>query len=152
METGTAERKAPDATGAADATEDATDAASETADSPETTVEVKLTGHVRTAAGTHQMEFTFEGETLRAFLDAFFEAYNVRDLVIAEREADATTRGWARVERPPGTWRKNPEGEQTQPYARVLVNGVFNENLDGFDTRLDDGDRVALMKPFLYCV
>ncbi|ELY26117.1 pterin cluster protein [Haloferax sp. Atlit-109R] len=118
----------------------------------ETTVEVKLTGHVRSAAGTHRTEFTFEGETLRAFLEAFFAAYDVRDLVIAEREADATTRGWARVDRPPGTWRKNPEGEQTQPYARVLVNGVFNENLDGFDTRLEDGDRVALMKPFLYCV
>ncbi|WP_049918089.1 MoaD/ThiS family protein [Haloferax denitrificans] len=123
-----------------------------TAERVETTVEVKLTGHVRSAAGTHRTEFTFEGETLRAFLDAFFEAYDVRDLVIAEREADATTRGWARVERPPGTWRKNPEGEQTRPYARVLVNGVFNENLDGFDTRLEDGDRVALMKPFLFCL
>ncbi|ADE04066.1 MULTISPECIES: MoaD/ThiS family protein [Haloferax] len=123
-----------------------------TAERVETTVEVKLTGHVRSAAGTHRTEFTFEGETLRAFLEAFFAAYDVRDLVIAEREADATTRGWARVDRPPGTWRKNPEGEQTQPYARVLVNGVFNENLDGFDTRLEDGDRVALMKPFLYCV
>ncbi|RDZ66361.1 pterin cluster protein [Haloferax sp. Atlit-12N] len=111
-----------------------------------------MTGHVRSAVGTHRMEFTFAGETLRAFLEAFFEAYDVRDLVIAEREADATTRGWARVEQPPGTWRKNPEGEQTRPYARVLVNGVFNENLDGFDTRLEDGDRVALMKPFLYCV
>ncbi|MFK8212186.1 MoaD/ThiS family protein [Haloferax volcanii] len=123
-----------------------------TAERVETTVEVKLTGHVRSAAGTHRTEFTFEGETLRAFLEAFFAAYDVRDLVIAEREADATTRGWARVDRPPGTWRKNPEGEQTQPYARVLVNGVFNENLDGFDTRLEDGDRVALMKPFLFCL
>ncbi|ELZ89980.1 MoaD/ThiS family protein [Haloferax sulfurifontis] len=123
-----------------------------TAERVETTVEVKLTGHVRSAAGTHRTEFTFEGETLRSFLEAFFAAYDVRDLVIAEREADATTRGWARVERPPGTWRKNPEGEQTRPYARVLVNGVFNENLDGFDTRLEDGDRVALMKPFLFCL
>ncbi|WP_233516827.1 pterin cluster protein [Haloferax sp. Atlit-6N] len=145
METRTAERAERREMGA-------TDAASETAETVTTTVEVNLTGHVRSAAGTHQVEFTFAGETLRAFLDAFFEAYDVRDLVIAEREADATTRGWARVEQPPGTWRKNPEGEQTRPYARVLVNGVFNENLDGFDTLLEDGDRVALMKPFLYCV
>ncbi|WP_148412927.1 MoaD/ThiS family protein [Haloferax sp. KTX1] len=142
MKTPTAERAETTATG-----ETAT-----TAESAETTVEVKLTGHVRSAAGTHRTEFTFEGETLRAFLEAFFAAYEVRDLVIAEREADATTRGWARVDRPPGTWRKNPEGEQTRPYARVLVNGVFNENLDGFDTRLEDGDRVALMKPFLFCL
>jgi len=142
MKTPTAERAETTAAGETTAT----------AERVETTVEVKLTGHVRSAAGTHRTEFTFEGETLRAFLDAFFAAYDVRDLVIAEREADATTRGWARVERPPGTWRKNPEGEQTRPYARVLVNGVFNENLDGFDTRLEDGDRVALMKPFLFCL
>ncbi|MDS0242122.1 MULTISPECIES: MoaD/ThiS family protein [unclassified Haloferax] len=142
MKTPTAEREETTATGEA----------SSTTEPAETTVEVKLTGHVRSAAGTHRTEFTFEGETLRAFLDAFFAAYDVRDLVIAEREADATTRGWARVDRPPGTWRKNPEGEQTRPYARVLVNGVFNENLDGFDTRLEDGDRVALMKPFLFCL
>ncbi|CQR50895.1 MoaD/ThiS family protein [Haloferax massiliensis] len=142
MKTPTAEREETTATGEAAAT----------TEPAETTVEVKLTGHVRSAAGTHRTEFTFEGETLRAFLDAFFAAYDVRDLVIAEREADATTRGWARVDRPPGTWRKNPEGEQTRPYARVLVNGVFNENLDGFDTRLEDGDRVALMKPFLFCL
>jgi molybdopterin converting factor small subunit len=31
------------------------------------------------------------------------------------------------------------------------VNGRFNEQLDGFDTELTDGDRVALMYPFMFC-
>lgn len=120
---------------------------------PRRTVEVCCTGHVRAAVGTHEFDFTFDGTTLREFLQAFFETYDVRDLVIAESEADATTSGWAPApDRLPGeNWAKNPEGEQTKPYARVLVNGRFNEHLDGFDTELDDGDRVALMKPFIFC-
>lgn len=119
----------------------------------ETTVEVRATGHVRDAVGWSRRPFTFEGTTLRAFLTAFFDEYDVEALLIAETEAEATTRGWAKPPAElPGTWRKNPEGEQTRPYARVLVNGRFNENLDGFDTVLRDDDRVALMKPFVFCV
>ncbi len=120
---------------------------------PTTTVEVRATGHVRDAMGRHSFEYTFEGDTLREFLGALFEEYDVKDLLIAETEEEATTRGWAkRVDDPPGTWRKNPEGEQSRAFARVLVNGRFNENLAGFDTELEDGDRVALVKPFVFCV
>jgi molybdopterin converting factor small subunit len=119
-----------------------------------TTVEVKATGHVRTALSEHRFEFTFEGSTLREFLEAFLEEHDVADLLIAETEAEASTEGWARVpdlDALPGRWVANPEGEQTRRYARVLVNGRFNELLDGFDTELEDGDRVALVNPFMYC-
>lgn len=117
-----------------------------------TTVEVRCTGHVRDAVGTADLSFTFEGSTLREFLDAFLAAYDVRDLVLAASEGDAVTRGWAPVDDPPGeNWESNPEGERTRRYARVLVNGRFNEHLDGLDTELEDGDRVALMYPFLFC-
>ncbi|MFC7045805.1 MoaD/ThiS family protein [Halobacteriaceae archaeon GCM10025711] len=118
-----------------------------------TTVEVRPTGFVRDAVGTPRLTFTFEGDTLRAFLAAFFEEYDVEDMLIARTEADATTRGWAPgPEELPGTWRKNPEGEQTRAYARVTVNGRFNENLDGLDTVLHDDDRVGLIYPFMFCV
>jgi molybdopterin converting factor small subunit len=120
----------------------------------ETTVEVRPTGHVRTELGESGFEFTFEGTTLREFLDDFFAEYDVRDMLIAETEAEATAHGWAPFEgeTPPGTWRKNPEGEQSRAFARVCVNGRFNENLDGLDTELEDGDRVALIYPFVFCV
>ncbi|MFB6092889.1 MAG: MoaD/ThiS family protein [Haloquadratum sp.] len=120
----------------------------------ETTVEVRATGHVRDALGTAKLSFTFEGDTLRDFAEAFFDEYEVRDLVIAESETEAATRGWAPVDAGdvPGDLRKNPEGEQTRAYARILINGKFNETLDGFDTELEDGDRVALVNPFLFCV
>lgn len=117
-----------------------------------TTVEVKATGHVRRELGWSRQEFTFEGTTLREFLDAFFAEYGVRDLLIAETEADATARGWARPPADlPGTWRKNPEGEQSRVYARICINGRFNEHLGGFDAELHDGDRVALIYPFMFC-
>lgn len=117
-----------------------------------TTVRVRCTGHVRTAIGEHELEYEFDGETLRAFLEAFFVDYDVADLVIAETETDATAHGWAPFDGdPPGTWSKNPEGEQTRAFARIAVNGQFNEHLDGLDTVLEDGDRVSLMYPFIYC-
>lgn len=118
----------------------------------ETTVEVKCTGHVRREVGDPSFEFTFEGSTLREFLEAFFAEHDVADMLIAETEAEAATDGWAAApEDPPGEWVKNPEGEQTRPYARVTVNGKFNELLDGLDTELEEGDRVALLYPFIYC-
>lgn len=119
-----------------------------------TTVDVRATGHVRDALGTPQVAFTFEGSTLREFAEAFFADHDVRELVIAETEAESATRGWAPIEGDdvPGELRKNPAGERTRTYARILINGTFNENLEGFDTQLSDGDRVALVNPFVFCV
>lgn len=120
--------------------------------SSETTVEVRCTGHVRTAIGVPSFEYTFDGTTLREFLIAFFEEYpTIEEMIIAEREAQSTAHGWVPIEDPPGTWRKNPEGEQTVAYARIMVNGRFNETLAGFDTQLEDGDRVALVYPSMFC-
>ncbi|WP_058994356.1 MoaD/ThiS family protein [Haloarcula sp. CBA1127] len=117
-----------------------------------TTVEVRCTGHVRRVVGEPSLSYTFEGDTLRDFLDAFFQEYDVGDMLIAETEADATTEGWApEMAELPGDWAKNPEGEQTRCYARVAVNGEFNEHLDGLDTELEAGDRIGLLYPFIFC-
>lgn len=123
-------------------------------DGSTTEVTVRCTGHVRDVVGANELTYAFPGDTLRDFLVPFFETYPVEDLLLAATEADATAPGWA--PRPADLadegWAKNPEGEQTRTYARILVNGTFNEHLDGLDTALDDGDRVALMNPFLFCV
>ena len=119
----------------------------------ETTVEVRCTGHVRAEIDEPSFEYTFQGATLREFLAEFFEEHpEVESMIIAEREEDASAHGWVSIPDPPGTWRKNPEEEQTAAFARVMVNGRFNENLDGFDTELSDGDRVALVYPFMFCL
>ncbi|OYR88758.1 pterin cluster protein, partial [Halorubrum sp. E3] len=100
-------------TGGAEADATATDA--------ETTVTVRCTGHVRTELDVYEFEYTFEGDTLRAFLDELFEEYpQLQDMLIAESESDATHSGWAPTpEELPGTWSKNPVGEQTIAYARI---------------------------------
>lgn len=131
-----------------------TEPSQEAGSEPETTtVDIRCTGHVRTEIGEPRFEFEFEGGTLRDFLTALFEEYDVGEMLIAETEAEATTQGWAPEmdELPGGNYAKNPEGEQTRRYARVTVNGTFNEHLDGLDTELEDGDTVALMYPFIYC-
>lgn len=80
---------------------------------PETTVTVRCTGHVREAVGQHELTFTFTGTRLREFLESFFDAYDVEEMLIAETEADATAHGWAPVpDDLPGTWRKNPKANR----------------------------------------
>jgi len=118
-----------------------------------TTVEVRCTGHIHAIVGKTGFDYDFDGRTLREFLESFFERYDVQDKLIAETEADATTRGWVgTIDDLPGqNYAKNPEGEQTRRYARVSINGTFNEHLAGLDTVLEDGDRVSLMYPFIYC-
>jgi molybdopterin converting factor small subunit len=118
----------------------------------ETTVTVKCTGHVRMAVGEPTVEWTFPGTTLREFLADFFATYDVEELVMATEDDAESARGWAQApEQLPGTWRANPAGDRTRRYARVTVNGTFNELLDGLDTELAAGDRVALIYPFMYC-
>jgi len=118
-----------------------------------TTVKLHSTGHVRAEVAEPHQEFTFEGDTLRDLLEGFFDQRpDLAEMLIAETDAEASTDGWAKPpENLPGTWHKNPEGEQTKPYARVLVNGKFNEVLDGFDTKIEDGDRVSFVYPFIFC-
>jgi molybdopterin converting factor small subunit len=117
-----------------------------------TTVQVRATGHLWTRLPEPRFAFEFEGSTLREFLDAFFAEYGCEDLLLAETDAEAATSGWApRGTELPGNWNANPEGDRTRAYARILVNGKFNELLDGFDTELEDGDRVALVYPFVFC-
>lgn len=134
-------------------TESGPESSADTATDATTTVTVKCTGHIRTELGENEFEYAFAGDTLRAFLDELFEAYpELQEMLIAETEADATHSGWAPTpEELPGTWTKNPVGEQTIAYARILINGRFNENEEGFDTELTDGDRVALVYPFMFC-
>ena len=123
------------------------------AETATTKVDVKCTGNVRGAIGTPRLTFTFEGSTLREFFLAFFEEYDVRNLLLAETDEEATTQGWAPpLEGVPGkNWKANPEGDRTSRYARVLVNGRFNQHLGGLNTELKDGDRVALAHPFIFC-
>ncbi|MFB6109707.1 MAG: MoaD/ThiS family protein [Halodesulfurarchaeum sp.] len=121
-------------------------------ESDSTTVTVRCTGHVREAVGAGKFTYTFTGTTLGDFLSEFFEEHPIEDLVLASEPEDEAPDGWAEPpDELPGTWRQNPPGERTRKYARITVNGTFNVHLDGFRTELEDGDRVAMMNPFVFC-
>lgn len=110
----------------------------ETDAKPLTTVEIRATGHVRRALGTGAFTFAFEGDTLRELLEELDSSHpdvDLRGMLVAESDAEASTRGWASIDALPGRWRKNPVGENTRPFVRVLVNGRFNEHLDGWTPR-----------------
>jgi hypothetical protein len=79
-----------------------------------TTVGVQCTGRVRTAVGESGIEYAFEGDTLRAFLEQFFEEHDIRDVLITETEEEATAAGWApELEELPGdNWAKNPRANR----------------------------------------
>lgn len=118
-----------------------------------TTVSVTCTGKVRTAVGAGRITYTFRGRTLREYLDSFFDYYPVEELVMAGNPEEEQAPGWApRPDTLPGTWAANPPGERTRRFARLTVNGTFNEHLDDLDTVLQEGDRVGLLNPFIYCV
>lgn len=117
-----------------------------------TTVEVKGTGRLYDALPEHRFEYSFEGTTLRQFLEAFLDEHDVAEFLIAETPEEEVAHGWAPApDELPDDFTANPEGDRTRAYARIAINGRFNEHLGGFDTELEDGDRVALMYPFMYC-
>ena len=84
----------------------------------------KFTGDVWARMKTYRMDFSFEGATLSDLLDALFEQYDLRDLIL-----DANRR--------------------IIPYSRVIVNGHFSEFVGGLTASVQDGDEVVLIRPFL---
>lgn len=105
----------------------------------ETTVQVRAVGKFRHDLDEERFEFGFRGDTLRAFVGAFLAEYPE----LSERLVGGTRRdddaGWTEL---PDT-----AGDRTRPYVRIMVNGTFNEFLDGADTGLEPGDRVELVYP-----
>lgn len=86
-------------------------------------VTLKFTGNIHKRMGTFGMGFSFHGANLRDLLDGVMAQHNLRDLLMDDTG-------------------------QIRPYARVLVNGRFSENLAGLDTPIQDGDTVTLIHPY----
>jgi molybdopterin converting factor small subunit len=104
-----------------------------------TTVSVRACGRFRRRFDDSRFEFTFEGETLRAFVGAFLARHpDVSELLVGEtrREDDA---GWTDLQ--------DDVGEESRPFVRVMINGTFNEYCGGADAQLADGDRIELVEP-----
>ncbi|MGE5262442.1 MAG: hypothetical protein ACM3S0_03605 [Acidobacteriota bacterium] len=88
-----------------------------------TQVTLKFTGHVRSRMKSGQMDFSFEGTTLRELLRTFFPQHDVQDLLVDERD-------------------------QLKPYARIVVEGRFSEFVGGLDAPITSGNMVTLINPY----
>jgi molybdopterin converting factor small subunit len=104
-----------------------------------TTVEVRAVGQLRHDFPEERFEFSFQGDTLRAFVGALLAEHpELADRLVGEtrREDDA---GWTEL--------RDGTDDRTRPYVRAMVNGTFNEFLEGADTALEPGDEVELVYP-----
>lgn len=87
-------------------------------------VRLKFTGDIWARMNTFQMDFAFEGSTLRDLLHELFQHYELRDLVLDQYD-------------------------QIMPYSRVVVDGRFSENVGDLDAPVQDNGEVVLIRPFL---
>lgn len=88
-----------------------------------TRVSLQFIGEFWGRVGFGHTDFEFEGSTVRDFLPAVINAYNVADLLLA----DETT---------------------IRPTSRLVVNGRFHYLVGGLEAPIRDGDVVTLIRPW----
>lgn len=87
-------------------------------------VQLKFTGLVRSRLGLDSMEFEFEGSTLADLLAAFFNEYDIKDLLIDDSGA-------------------------ILPYSRVVINGRFSYLVGDMDAPIYEDDKIAFIRPYV---
>lgn len=89
-----------------------------------TKITLKFIGEFWGRVGFGRSDFAFDGHTVREFLPALTQAYNVADLLL------------------------NPDGASTRHGSRLVINGRFYELIGGLEAPIHDGDVVTLMRPW----
>lgn len=92
------------------------------ADEP-TKVSLKLTSHFRARTGTSNTEFAFMGNTLREFIPALLEQFDIADMLM--------------------------EGDELKSHVRVVINGRFSYTVGGWDAHIPDGAMVVLLHSYV---
>ena len=87
-------------------------------------VNLKFTGLVRKRMGVNQMEYAFDGSSLAELLEAFFNRYDIQDLIL-------------------------DENGEILPYSRIVVNGRFSYLVGNMETPIQDGDLVVFIRPYV---
>jgi len=89
-----------------------------------THVTLKFTSHFRARVGQSQTEFAFEGDTLKEFIPAVLQRYDIADLLLA------------------GSYK-------LKPYVRVAINGRFSHTTGGWGAHIPDGAMVVLIHSYV---
>ena len=83
-----------------------------------TRVTLRFTSDFRARVEQNEVEFAFNGNTLRALMKALVDQFDIADLLTA--------------------------GEDLRPYVRVVINGRFSYTVGGTEAEIPDGASVVL--------
>ena len=89
-----------------------------------THVTLRFTSHFRARAGQSQTEFAFRGNTLRGFVPAVLEQYDIGDLLL-------------------------DGSNELKPYVRVAINGRFSHTIGNWEAPIPDGATVVLIHSYV---
>lgn len=87
-----------------------------------TNVSLKFTSHFRARVGMSNTKFTFKGNTLREFIPALLEQFDIAHMLM--------------------------EGDELKPHVRVVINGRFSYLVGGWDAQIPDGASVVLLHSY----
>ena len=85
---------------------------------------VKFMGIPRQRTGLGRTEFKSSREKLMDVLKELVEVYKIADIILTEKD-------------------------EVRPYARVLVNGRSFQFIGGLEARVNEGDTIALIYPWI---
>jgi len=88
-----------------------------------TRVTLKFTSHFRERVGQSETDFSFNGSTLREFIDAVLRDYDIADLLLDQGEL--------------------------KPYVRVAIDGRFSHFVGGWDATVPNGATVVLIHSYV---
>lgn len=89
-----------------------------------THVTLRFTSHFRARVGQSQTEFAFKGNTLRGFVPAVLEQYDIGDLLL-------------------------DGSNELKPYVRVAINGRFSQTIGNWEAPIPDGATVVLIHSYV---
>jgi molybdopterin synthase sulfur carrier subunit len=87
-----------------------------------TSVSLKFTSHFRARVGMSNTEFTYNGNSLREFIPALLEQFDIAHMLM--------------------------EGDELNPHVRVVINGRFSYLVGGWDAQIPDGATVVLLQSY----
>ena len=88
-----------------------------------THITLKFTSFFRAKVGLSQTEFAFKGSTLRHFIPAMLEKYDIADMLM--------------------------DGDELKSHVRVVINGRYSYLLGGWEAEIPDEAMVVLLHSYV---
>jgi molybdopterin synthase sulfur carrier subunit len=91
-----------------------------------TNVTLKFTSHFRARVGKSNTDFAFRGNTLRQFIPALLEQFDIADLLM--------------------------DGGEQKTHMRVVIDGRFSYTVGGWEAQISNGATVVLIHSYVVSI